>query len=65
MSVKRLNIDWKYNEWRSGREAQGGGGVRIHMADSYCCMAETKTLQSSSIPVKKKKKDQKTNNKIR
>ena len=26
-----------------GREAQEGGDIRIHMADSFCCTAETNT----------------------
>ena len=27
----------------SGREARGGGDIRVLMADSHCCMAETDT----------------------
>ena len=37
------------------REAQQGGNVCILMADSCCCMAETKTiLQSNYPPIKNK-----------
>ena len=28
---------------RGGREAQEGGDICIHIADSYCCTAETNT----------------------
>ena len=27
----------------NGKEVQGRGDIHIHMADSCCCMAETKT----------------------
>jgi len=30
--------------WRGGREVQEGGGIRILMADSCCCTAETHTI---------------------
>ena len=28
---------------RGGREAEEGGGICMHMADSCCCTAETNT----------------------
>ena len=28
---------------RDGREAQEGGDICIHIADSFCCMADTNT----------------------
>jgi len=31
-----------------GREVQEGGDVRIPMADSHCCMAETNTVKELS-----------------
>ena len=41
---------------RGGREAEEGGGVCMHMADSCCCIAETNTtLQSNYSPIKNKK----------
>ena len=37
-----------------GREAQEGGDLRLHVADSRCCMAETDaTLRSNDTPIKK------------
>ena len=39
-----------------GREAQEGGDLRLHVADSRCCMAETDaTLRSNDTPIKKNK----------
>ena len=36
-----------------GREAQGGGGICLHIADPCCCTEETKTtLQSNYPPIK-------------
>ena len=29
--------------WEGGKEAQEGGDICIHMADSCCCIAETNT----------------------
>ena len=41
---------------RGGREAEEGGGICMHMADSCCCTAETNTtLQSNYSPIKNKK----------
>ena len=41
-------------EW-GGREAQEGGDICIHMADSHCSGAETNTiLESNYTPIKKK-----------
>ena len=37
-----------------GREAQGGGGICLHIADPCCCTEETKTtLQSNYTPILK------------
>ena len=37
----------------AGREALEGGNIRIHIADSHCCTAETNTtLKSNSILIK-------------
>ena len=39
----------------SGREAQGGGDICIHIADSLHCTAETNsTLKSNYPPIKNK-----------
>ena len=37
-----------------GREVQEGGDVRIPVADSYGCVAETNILQSNYSPIKHK-----------
>ena len=37
-----------------GREAEEGGDISIHIADSHCHIAETNTtLQSNYTPVRK------------
>jgi len=39
--------------WRSGREAQEEGDIRVHVAESRCCIAEINTtLQSNYTPKK-------------
>ena len=35
--------------WRAWEEAQGGGSVCVHLADSLCCTAETTVKQLYSI----------------
>ena len=43
-----------WGEMGGGREAQEGGDICIHMADSSCCAAEINTiLKSNYIPIKK------------
>ena len=43
---------------RDRREAQKGGDICILVADSHCCMAETKTtLESNYPPIKSKLKN--------
>lgn len=44
----------------SGREAQKGGDIFIHIADSFCCPAETSTTQHCKAIIKKKKKEPET-----
>ena len=44
-------------EMGEGREAQQGGGICIHIADSLCCTVEMNTtLQSNYTPIKNKLK---------
>ena len=41
--------------WGWMRQAQEGGDICVHIADSYCCTTETNTtLQSNYSPIKKK-----------
>ena len=40
-----------------GREAQGGGDIYTHIADSCCCTAKTNTTLTSNYTPKKGKKE--------
>ena len=51
-----LRDDLRRPGWGSGREARKEGDVFIHIADSFCCPAETSTTQHCKAIIKKKKR---------
>ena len=48
------DLDRQDGGWR-GRKVQGGGGIFIRMADSFCCTTETNRTLYGNYTSKKKR----------